>query len=362
MRIGDMNKMKHLLLKKGIKLVCIAVEGGDCIGKGTFSKSLHNYLVSRVSKLNTDKRTFLQPIFLSFPDYNEPMSGDTIKAYLKTEKLNQYILNGFMSDNRYNVFYKLMTDLLGSDDVDYNPNVEEGHDAIQLVICDRSVFSAMTYTMAKSIAHNYRVKDTKDKEEFKKIYIDYLANDLDFTLSLCNSGLDLTITTTNEFKLYDKLRKKYNADTFDRVVGTRYNLYEVASTFNADFMEGIPTPDFLIQVNEDFSDPRSREAHKFTQDARAEERGKDSNENDEELQNDVTKIYYEFRNMYEDIIKTTSLFDLGAKRDIFIPFGTNFGNTDYEEKVFKLLKKASFDTVELEVKDNGSSILDDYPF
>ena len=66
--------------------------------------------------------------------------------------------------------------------------------------------------------------------------------------------------------------------------------------------------------------------------------------------------------MYEDIIKTTSLFDLGAKRDMFIPFGTNFGNTDYEEKVFKLLKKASFNTIELEVKNNGSSILDDYPF
>lgn len=362
MRIGDMNKMKHLLLKKGIKLVCIAVEGGDCIGKGTFSKSLHNYLTSKVSKLNTDKRTFLEPILLSFPDYNEPMSGDTIKAYLKTEKVNQYILNGQMTDNRYNVFYKLMTDLLGSDSAEHNPDVENRYEAVQLVICDRSVFSAMTYTLAKSIAQNYRIKDTKDKEEFKKIYIDYMVNDSDFELSLCNCGLDLTAKTTNEFKLYDKVRKKYDPDTFERVAGGRYTLYEMTSIFNGDFMEGIPTPDFLIQVNEDFSDPRSREAHKFTQDARAEERSKDTNEKDETLQDDVTRIYYEFRNVYSAIIKVTSLFDLGEKRDMFIPFGTNFGNTDYEEKVFKLLKKVSFNTVELEVKNNGSSILEEFPF
>ena len=37
------DKIKKLLLIKGVKLVCIASEGPDCIGKGTFAKNLQKY-------------------------------------------------------------------------------------------------------------------------------------------------------------------------------------------------------------------------------------------------------------------------------------------------------------------------------
>jgi len=114
----------------------------------------------------------------------------------------------------------------------------------------------------------------------------------------------------------------------DSVVGTEYN-------------EGIPMPDFIIQVNEDFDDPRSREAHKFVQDERAERLGKDINEANEKLQEIVSLIYYRARNVISTLVKDTSYYDLGEKKDMFVAFGTNFNNTKYEEKVLEIIKAAN---------------------
>lgn len=359
-----MNKMKNLLLKKGIKLVCIAIEGGDCIGKGTLSKNLQIYLTENLSSLNTEKRTFLYPILASFPDYNEPITGSEIKERLSSGKsVNQYIMNNVMAENRYNVFYNIMCNLLSSEDPDYNPDVENGCEAIQIVICDRSVFSAITYTLAKDIRNNCTKNDVFS-EDLKKLYIEYITKDLPYNLHLNGSGLEIDILNENMFKRYDKVREKYSADIFSEIDYGRFRLYDVVSIFNKDFSQAIPTPDFLVQVNEDFADPRSREAHKFTQDARAERQGKDTNEKDEGLQDGVTEIYYEFRNIYSDIIKETCRFDLGEKKDMFIAFGSNFGNTDYEEKIFDIIKNASFDVVEHKIHGNGDVVdpFSDFPY
>ena len=100
-------------------------------------------------------------------------------------------------------------------------------------------------------------------------------------------------------------------------------------------------PDFIIQVNEDFDDPRSREAHKFLQDERAERLGKDLNEANEKLQEMVSLIYYRARNVISTLVKEKSYYDLGEKKDMFVAFGTNFNNTKYEEKVLEIIKAAN---------------------
>lgn len=356
--MNRMNKMKDLLLKKGIKLVCIAIEGGDCIGKGTLSKNLQIYLTENLGSLNTEKRTFLYPILASFPDYNEPITGSEIKERLSSGKpVNQYIMNNVMSENRYNVFYNIMCNLLSSEDPECNPDIDKGEEAIQIVICDRSVFSAITYTIAKDIRGNC-TRDGVFNEEFKNLYIHYITKDLPYKMYLNNTGLDIDVLNENIFKRYDAVREKYSPEVFSEIDYGKFRLYDVVATFNKDFSNAIPTPDFLIQVNEDFSDPRSREAHKFTQDARAEKQGKDTNEKDEGLQDGVTEVYYEFRNIYSDIIKETCKFDLGEKKDMFIAFGTNFGNTEYEEKIFDIIKNASFDVVEHKIHEKNE---DDFP-
>lgn len=365
------DKMKNLLLIKGVKLVCIAIEGPDCIGKGTFAKNLQKYLKKHVNELTTDKRKFAKPILVSFPDYNEPFTGKEITDYLNSEKVIQWQLNQLMAENRYNIFHKVMLDILDSNDNIYNPNVEKGEETIQLVICDRSVFSACTYTTAQDIL-NYATFEVKGERNKGMTVLDLAQSSLDYT---CNvekvtieqkwSGVNISREDINTYARFKNLMNIYSPELFSFITGNSGDLFIISNVFDGDFRAGIPVPDFLIQVNEDFEDPRSKEAHKFTQDARAEQRAKDTNEKNEDLQDIVAMVYYYHRNIYSGIIEATCKFNLGEKKDMFIPFGTNFGNEKYEEKVFEILKNASFETVVRDIKEpkeDEGFMSSDFPF
>lgn len=350
--------VKNILLQKGIKLVCIAVEGPDCIGKGTFSKSLCKYLIEHVEELNTKKRQFAKPILFSFPNYSDPITGIEITNYLKEKNVQQYKLNNLMSENRYNDFYTLMINLLNSEEPIYNPDIKKGHECIQLVICDRSVYSAITYTVGKELCEivsddRYTCKELfnkRSKKEIIELLLKFQSIDRAITFSQNWYGLDYNDNLEdNSYAKFKRLMKEYTAEEF-QFINFRYHLVRgMSCIFNLDFKNGTPVPDFLIQVNEDFADTRSREAHKFTQDARAAEREKDSNEKDELLQDAVAMVYYYHRNTYSEIVGCTCKYDLGEKKDMFVPFGTNFGNLNYEEKVFDILKNASFDEVKRKI-------------
>lgn len=365
------DKIKKLLLIKGVKLVCIAIEGPDCIGKGTFAKNLHKYLKKHVSELNTDKRKFAKPILVSFPDYNEPFTGQEIKDYLHSDEPIQWMLNDLMIENRYNVFYKIMVDILDSNDEIYNPNIENGEETIQLVVCDRSVFSACNYTTAKNILNCAKIRaEKKDIDggltamDLVKSTLEYASKEKDVKIYQDYYGTRIKASDTNNYAKFKKYINEYSPELFSFISSNTSDMYHMSCVFDGDFNRGIPVPDFLVQVNEDFEDPRSREAHKFTQDARAEQRAKDSNESDEELQDAVAMAYYYYRNIYSGIIEATCKFDLGEKKDMFVPFGTNFGNEKYEEKIFEILKNASYETVKREIKaPNEDKLLeDDMPF
>lgn len=365
------NKMKNLLLVKGVKLVCIAIEGPDCIGKGTFAKNLQKYLKKHVSELNTDKRKFAKPILVSFPDYNEPFTGEEITNYLNKEKVIQWQLNSLMAENRYDVFYKITLDILDSNDDIYNPDIEKGEETIQLVVCDRSVFSACTYTTAQDILNyaDFEVKRDRNKGmtvlDLAQSLLDYTCNVDKITVEQKWSGVSISREDMNNYARFKSLINMYSPELFSFITGNAGDLFTISHVFNGDFRLGTPIPDFLIQVNEDFEDPRSKEAHKFTQDARAEQRAKDTNEKNEDLQDIVAMVYYYHRNIYSGMIEATCNFDLGKKKDMFIPFGTNFGNEKYEEKIFEILKNASFETVIRDIKkpeDGEGFLCGEYPF
>ena len=350
--------VKNILLQKGIKLVCIAVEGPDCIGKGTFSKSLCRYLTEHVEELNTKKRQFAKPLLFSFPNYSDPITGEEIMNYLKEKNVQQHKLNNLMSENRYNDFYTLMINLLNSEEPIYNPDIKKGHECIQLVICDRSVYSAITYTVGKELCdivdndrHSCKeLFNKRSKKEIIELLLKFQSTDRAITFSQNWYGLDYNDNLEdNSYAKFKRLMKEYTPEEF-QFINFRYHLVRgMSCIFNLDFKNGTPVPDFLIQVNEDFADTRSREAHKFTQDARAAEREKDSNEKDELLQDAVAMVYYYHRNTYSEIVECTCKYDLGEKKDMFVPFGTNFGNLNYEEKVFDILKNASFDEVKRKI-------------
>lgn len=362
--------VKNILLQKGIKLVCIAVEGPDCIGKGTFSKSLHKYLEEHVEELNTKKRKFAKPILFSFPNYSDPITGKEITNYLKRKNVYQHELNSLMSENRYNDFYTLMINLLNSEELIYNPDIKKGDECVQLVICDRSVYSAITYTIGKElseiVSNEERLSNKelfkRDKRELIELLLKFQETDRAITFTQNWYGLDYNDNLEdNSYAKFKRLMKEYTPEEF-QFVNFRYHLVRgMSSVFNLDFKNGTPVPDFLIQVNEDFADTRSREAHKFTQDARAAEKEKDSNEKDELLQDAVAMVYYYHRNTYSEIIGCTCKYDLGEKKDMFIPFGTNFGNLNYEEKIFNILKQASFNEIKRKIVKPKTDYTD-FPF
>ena len=262
-----------------------------------------------------------------------------------------------MIENRYNVFYKIMVDILDSNDEIYNPNIENREETIQLVVCDRSVFSACNYTTVKNILNYAKIRaEKKDIDggltamELVKSTLEYASKEKDIKIYQDYYGTRIKASDTNNYAKFKKYINEYSPELFSFISSNTTDMYHMSCVFDGDFNRGIPVPDFLVQVNEDFDDPRSREAHKFTQDARAEQRAKDSNESDEELQDAVAMAYYYYRNIYSGIIEATCKFDLGEKKDMFIPFGTNFGNEKYEEKIFEILKNASYETVKREIK------------
>ena len=321
------NLMKKQLETYGIKLVVIGVEGPDCIGKGTFCKSLTNYLTQ-----NLDKKKFLKPILASFPDYDEPLTGRLITDVLKgkieftSDSMKGRALNGLMKSNRNYKFYSIVENLLKDLKL-------KDMGKVQIVISDRTCYSALVYSFATAYLSYYEGKFSDEKaeifftnliEKFADLGV-YEAVKQDTLIKALRDG----VKDISENAISDYLS---NFDYFRRLV---------EHTVAIEYEEGIPMPDFIIQVNEDFDDPRSREAHKFVQDERAERLGKDLNEANEKLQEMVSLIYYRARNVVSTLVKDTSYYDLGEKKDMFVAFGTNFNNTKYEEKVLEIIKAAN---------------------
>ena len=321
------NLMKKELEKYGIKLVVIGVEGPDCIGKGTFAKNLTSYLTE-----NLDKKKFLKPILVSFPDYDEPLTGKLIGDILKgkiefeTSQAKESAVNSLMKSNRNYKFHTIVENLLKDLKL-------RDMGKVQIVISDRTCYSAMVYSFANAYLNFYKERFSDEKAEI-------------FFKSLVEKFTDLGIDVKDEKEGLIKALKDGVKDISENAIKhylADFEYFKDVSNLlvKKEYEEGIPMPDFIIQVNEDFDDPRSREAHKFVQDERAERLGKDLNEANEKLQEIVSLIYYRARNVIFTLVKETSYYDLGEKKDMFVAFGTNFNNTKYEEKVLEIIKAAN---------------------
>ena len=321
------NLMKKQLENYGIKLVVIGVEGPDCIGKGTFAKNLTAYLTQYL-----DKKKFLKPILVSFPDYDESLTGKLIEDILKgkvefiSDTRKEAGMNLVMKANRNYVFHNIVDNLLKDLKL-------KDMGKVQIVISDRTCYSALVYSFASAYLDAYKGKFSDDKAEI-------------FFTKLIETFSDLGLDETENKETLIRALKDGVKDISEKAIGLYLTDFEyfrrlVDSVVGVEYDEGIPMPDFIIQVNEDFDDPRSREAHKFTQDERAERLGKDLNEENEKLQEMVSLIYYRARNVISTLVKDTYYYDLGEKKDIFVAFGTNFNNTKYEEKVLEIIEAAN---------------------
>ena len=321
------NLMKKQLETYGIKLVVIGIEGPDCIGKGTFAKSLTNYLTQ-----NLDKKKFLKPILASFPDYEETLTGKLIGDILKgkvefpSDTRKEAGMNLVMKANRNYKFHNIVDNLLKDLKL-------KDMGKVQIVISDRTCYSALVYSFATAYLDAYKGNFSDEKPEI-------------FFTKLIEKFSDLGVYETVKRDALIKALRDGVKDISENAIGaylTNFDYFRrlVDYTIATEYEEGIPMPDFIIQVNEDFDDPRSREAHKFLQDERAERLGKDLNEANEKLQEMVSLIYYRARNVISTLVKDTSYYDLGEKKDMFVAFGTNFNNTKYEEKVLEIIKAAN---------------------
>lgn len=321
------NLMKKQLETYGIKLVVIGIEGPDCIGKGTFTKSLTNYLTQ-----NLDRKKFLKPILASFPDYEEPLTGRVITDVLKgkveftNDSEKEYAVNNLMKSNRNYKFYSIVENLLKDLKL-------KDMGKVQIIISDRTCYSALVYSFATAYLDYYKGKFSDEKADI-------------FFTNLIEKFADLGVYESVKQDALIKALRDGVKDVSEKAIDNYLNNFTyfrrlVEYTIAREYEEGIPMPDFIIQVNEDFDDPRSREAHKFVQDERAERLGKDLNEANEKLQEMVSLIYYRARNVISTLVKDTSYYDLGEKKDMFVAFGTNFNNTKYEEKILEIIKAAN---------------------
>lgn len=274
---------------KGSTYHVVVIEGIDCVGKGTFAKSVYESIKTSIAE---DKDSFAY--LLSFPDY-ESRSGREVKEILTKGPLSQDdedTLNMLMAQNRseaFNNLFKLVDNLNVNGCVPHN---------IYLVL-DRSWISGFIYKICNII------KNHKDKDILKK------------AMESCNNDAYSNgyVTLVNVLQMFGtKAIRAYNA--------------------LADEVDSYNDVDVLVQMNRDLSDPRSTQAHLATMDYRAEKEGKDSYENDEN-QEIVANLYYLFRNVFASFYKDYN--DDNYKVDMFIPFGVNFGTNTYENMILKKL-------------------------